>query len=82
MSDKMYLNLMQEQLLCEKIREYHILFDKSQKGYKEKVAVENAWKQVYFIIILFYYAITLFSGEVTFGKKKSVRDIQKAIPEK
>lgn len=46
MSDKMYLNLMQEQLLCEKIREYHILYDKSQKGYKEKVAVENAWKQV------------------------------------
>lgn len=42
----MHLNLNQEELLCEKVREYKILYDKTQKGYKEKVAVENAWKEV------------------------------------
>ena len=40
------LNLKEEELLCEKIRDHPILYDKSHKGYKEKVAIENAWKEV------------------------------------
>lgn len=40
------LNLRQEEMLCEKVREYPVLYDKSHKGYKEKVAVENGWNEV------------------------------------
>ena len=32
--------------LCEVVRDYPILYDKSQKGYKERDAVENAWNEV------------------------------------
>lgn len=46
MSTKKILNLKKEELLCEKLREFPVLFDKSHKGYKEKVAVENAWNEV------------------------------------
>ena len=40
------LSLLEEEALCEKIRELPILYDKTHKGYKERVAVENAWKDV------------------------------------
>ena len=45
MSTKKILNLKKEELLCEKLREFPVLFDKSHKGYKEKVAVENTWNE-------------------------------------
>ena len=37
---------MEEKKLCEKVRNYPILYDKTNKGYKEQVAVENAWNAV------------------------------------
>ena len=46
MSAKSSLNLKEEELLCEKVRDYPVLYDKSHKGYKEKVAVENGWREV------------------------------------
>ena len=44
--DKKILNLKKEELLCEKLGQFPVLFDKSHKGYKEKVALENAWNEV------------------------------------
>ena len=46
MAEKKSLSLLEEETLCEKVRQYPILYDKTQKGYKEKVAVENAWGKV------------------------------------
>ena len=42
----MSLSLGQEERLCELIREYPILYDKSSKGYKERDAVSNCWEEV------------------------------------
>lgn len=46
MATKKGLSLNQEEILCEKVRSYPILYDKSHKGYKEKDAVENAWNEL------------------------------------
>lgn len=43
---KKSLSLKEEELLAEKVRDYPILYNKACKGYKEKVAVENAWREV------------------------------------
>ena len=43
---QMSLSLVQVENLCELVRQYPILFDKSQKGYKERDAVSNAWEEV------------------------------------
>ena len=37
---------LQEERLCEIIREYPILYDKSLKGYKERDAVSNCWEEI------------------------------------
>ena len=37
---------LQEEVLAEEVRIYPCLFDKSNKAYKEKDAVFNAWKAV------------------------------------
>ena len=75
MSTKKILNFKKEELLCEKIRQFPVLFDKSHKGYKEKVAVENAWNEVpetkyeTFLDFLFgekYFGPKIFSCEVFF----------------
>ena len=36
------LSIVQEKNPCELIRQYHVIFDKSHKGYKEKDVEENA----------------------------------------
>ena len=36
----------EEERLSEVVRNYPILYDKTQKGYKERDAVENAWNEV------------------------------------
>ena len=46
MSSSKFLNISEEEKLCEVVRDYPILYDKSQKGYKERDAVENAWNEV------------------------------------
>ena len=46
MSSKKFLSLLQEEKLTEKLRNYPILYDKSLKGYKERDAVTNAWKEI------------------------------------
>ena len=38
--------LQEEGMLCEKIKEYPVLFDKQLKGYREKDMVTNAWNKV------------------------------------
>ena len=40
------LSLQEEEVLAEEVRIYPCLFDKSNKAYKEKDAVFNAWKAV------------------------------------
>ena len=40
------LSLEQEEVLASRIKEYPCLFDKTDKGYKEKDCVANAWKEV------------------------------------
>ena len=37
------LTLQEEEILCEKVKRYPVLFDKQLKGYKEKVVVANSW---------------------------------------
>ena len=37
---------MEEKILREKVRNYPISYDKTHKGYTEKVSVENAWNAV------------------------------------
>ena len=46
MADKKNLNIQEDEMLSEEVRKYPVLHDKSHKGYKEKVAVENAWNEV------------------------------------
>ena len=46
MATKTFLNFKQNELLCEEVRKYPVLFDKSQTGYKEQVTVSNAWNAV------------------------------------
>ena len=38
--------LQEEGMLCEKVKEYPVLFDKQLKGYREKDMVTNAWNAV------------------------------------
>jgi len=40
------LSIQQEEILAFKVKEYPCLFDKTNKGYKEKDCVANAWKEV------------------------------------
>ena len=40
------LSIVEEELLSEKVRNYPVLYDKSHQGYKQKVSVENSWKEV------------------------------------
>ena len=40
------LVLSQEEKLSEIVKQYHCLYDKTSKGYKEKDAVNNAWREV------------------------------------
>ena len=40
------LSLEQEEVLAFRVKEYPCLFDKTDKGYKEKDCVANAWKEV------------------------------------
>ena len=40
------MSLLEEKILREKVRNYPISCDKTHKGYREKVAVENAWNAV------------------------------------
>ena len=44
MSEK--LTLRQEETLSEEVKLYPCLFDKADKGYKERDCVENAWQEV------------------------------------
>ena len=41
-----YLSLTNEELLAENIRKYPCLYDKSDKGYKERDLFANAWEKV------------------------------------
>ena len=43
MEEKKSLTLLEEEILCEKVREFPIIYDKAQKGHKEKDAVTNCW---------------------------------------
>ena len=40
------LSLEQEEVLDFRVKEYPCLIDKTDKGYKEKDCVANAWKEV------------------------------------
>ena len=40
------LTLQEEGMLCEKLKQFPILFDKQLKGYREKHVVTNAWNAV------------------------------------
>ena len=40
------LTLQEEEILCEKRKQYPVLFDKQLKGYREKDVVTNAWNAV------------------------------------
>ena len=40
------LVLQQEELLGETVMRFPVLYDKSEKGYKEKDVVVNAWRRV------------------------------------
>jgi hypothetical protein len=44
--EKKHLSLLDEEKLTETIRNYPVLYDKSHKGYKERDAVSNAWREV------------------------------------
>ena len=46
MAEKKILSLLEEEKLTEKIRSYPVLYDKSHKGYKERDAISNSWKEV------------------------------------
>ena len=46
MADK--LTLVQEELLSEKVKLFPCLFDKADKGHKEKDIVSNAWQSLFF----------------------------------
>ena len=38
--------MVQGENLCELVRQYPFVFDKSHKSYKEKVVEENAWQEI------------------------------------
>lgn len=40
------LSFAEEEILCEKVKSFPILYDKSHKGYKERDAISNAWEAV------------------------------------
>jgi len=46
MAEKRFSSLLEEEKLTEKIRSYPALYNKSHKGYKERDAISNAWKEV------------------------------------
>ena len=37
---------MKEETLAEAIRQFPVIFDKTEKGHKERDTVENAWREV------------------------------------
>ena len=43
-------SLVHEENLCKLVRQCPVIFDKSQKGYKEKDVEENAWQKVAFAL--------------------------------
>ena len=46
MASKVFLNFKENELLCDQVRKYPVLYDKSQTGYKERDTVANAWSEV------------------------------------
>ena len=40
------LTLQEQGILCEKVKQYPVLFDKQLKGCREKYVVTNAWNTV------------------------------------
>ena len=40
------LTLQEQWILCEKVKQYPVLFDKQLKGYREKDVVTNTWNAV------------------------------------
>ena len=40
------LTLQEQGILCEKVKQYPIQFDKQIKGYREKDVMTNAWNAV------------------------------------
>ena len=42
----MQLNLKEEEMLAEKVKLFPVLYNKQEKGYKEKDVVINAWNAV------------------------------------
>lgn len=43
---KKTFSLKQEEELCEVVRNFPVIYDKSMKGYKDNIAVDNAWIEV------------------------------------
>ena len=39
-------NLQEEEILAETVRKYPCLYDKSNKGYKERDRKSNAWQKI------------------------------------
>ena len=46
MADRKKLSFQEEEKLSFQVKKFPCLFDKSDKGYKEKDCVANAWKAV------------------------------------
>ena len=46
MADKKCLSLQEEELLSEEVQFFPCLYDRTQKSYKEKDVVRNAWNSV------------------------------------
>ena len=42
----MFLSITEEEQLSEKVKEFPLSYGKIAKGYKEKDAVNNAWRSV------------------------------------
>lgn len=40
------LSLQEEDILAEKVKEFPVLYDKTNAGYKERDVVRNAWEAV------------------------------------
>ena len=40
------LTLQEEEILCKKVKQYPVLYNKQQKGYREKDEVSNTWNAV------------------------------------
>ena len=40
------LSIVREENLCELVRQYPVIFDKSRKDYKEKDVKESAWQEI------------------------------------